>query len=301
VDLNCQWTSGVVRVLFFGNPLRIKSYCFIIHAFHLLVGKVIYMLNSLKIILEIQEYDMKMIRLMRLKSKRQEELDNIASIKKDLQHQVLVKESEIIELKKTVRIGEGEIEDAKAKVKELDGKQSSIKKVEEFNALSHEISKAERERLSKEQRMGDLYDQLAGEDDALKLLQESLTSTEESSRSIEEEIQESILHINEEGRGLKEERDVLVTKADEEFFSIYQRLLGNKRDRVVVPVEERCCSGCHIQVTAQHENLVRKSERMVFCEHCSRIHYWPEATTSLEEVADAPKKRRRRATVTKSS
>lgn len=262
------------------------------------------MLDSLKIILEIQEFDMKMIRLIRLKRKRQEELENITAIKKDLQRQVLVKESEIIELRKTVRLGEGEIDEAKVKVKELEGKQSSIKKVEEFNALSHEISQAERERITKEQRMSDLYDQLAAEEDALKMLQESYASTEDSSRSIEDEILESICHINEEGRVLKKERDALVEGADQEIFSIYERLLGNKRDRVCVPVEARCCSGCHIQVTAQHENLVRKSERMVFCEHCSRIHYWPEIPSEesgVEGGASETRKRRRRATVTKTS
>ena len=61
------------------------------------------MYDALKTILDIQEYDMKMIRLMRLKRKRQRELNNITAIKRDLQHQVLVKESEIIELKKNVR------------------------------------------------------------------------------------------------------------------------------------------------------------------------------------------------------
>lgn len=47
-------------------------------------------------------------------------------------------------------------------------------------------------------------------------------------------------------------------------------------------------------LTAQDENLVRKGERLVFCEHCSRIHYWQESQ-ALEGTAAAPKQRRRRA------
>jgi predicted nucleic acid-binding Zn-ribbon protein len=69
--------------------------------------------------------------------------------------------------------------------------------------------------------------------------------------------------------------------------------LNNKKDRVVVPIENRTCSGCHIALTAQHENLVRKGERLVFCEHCSRLHYWQESQV-LEGTAVATKKRRRR-------
>ena len=46
-------------------------------------------------------------------------------------------------------------------------------------------------------------------------------------------------------------------------------------------------------LTAQHENLVRKGENLVFCEHCSRIHYWQESE-ALEGTAVATKRRRRR-------
>jgi len=251
------------------------------------------MLPALKVILDIQEYDMKMIRLMRLKKKRQDELGNITAIKKDLHQQVLIKDGEVIELKKLIRMGEGELEDVKQKIKDLEAKQASIKKVEEFNALSHEISQTERDRVAREQRMSDLYDQLAAHEDGLNALKESFESTQESSRGFEEEILEGISHINEEGRGLKNERDALVKQADPDTFKIYERLLGNKKDRVIVPVENRCCSGCHIQLTAQHENLVRKGERMVFCEHCSRIHYWPESK-AVEETAVATKRRRRK-------
>ena len=101
--------------------------------------------------------------------------------------------------------------------------------------------------------------------------------------------------INEEGSGLKRERDGLVKDADPEALQIYERLLRNKRDRVVVPIENRTCSGCHIMLTPQHENLVRKGEKLIFCEHCSRIHYWQEREHA-EDAAGAPKRRRRRAT-----
>ena len=251
------------------------------------------MLQSLKIILDIQELDMKMIRLMRLKQERQKELSKINSIKEDLAHQAMVKEGEIMELKKNIRVGEREIEEVKEKIKKFEDQQNSIKKIDEFNALSHEISGAEREKSAKEARLSDVYDKLAAEEDVFKRLQESLDSTKESGQTIEKEISESIARINEEGLELKKERDQLVNKADPEVFSIYARLLGNKRDRVIVPIENRCCSGCHIMLTAQHENLVRKGERLVFCEHCSRIHYWQESKV-LDDTTVAVKRRRRR-------
>ena len=223
------------------------------------------MREDLKQILEIQELDMQMIQLMRLKKERQKELENIKAIKTELHHKCVIKEGEIVEIKKDTRILEGEIEEITAKIKQLESQQNQIKKVDEFNALSQEMSRAERIRVNNEQKASDLCDKLAAEEVILKSLTESFESTTESSRVLEEEIRESIQRINEEGVSLKEQRDKLVGKADPEVFQIYERLLRNKQDRVVVPIENRTCSGCHISITEQDENLVRKGERLIYC------------------------------------
>lgn len=254
--------------------------------------------EALKDILPIQEFDMQMIQLMRLKKERLRELTNINAIKTDLMQRSMIKEGEIIELKKNIRILEGEVSDVNERVKKLEGQQAQVKKVDEFNALSHEISQSERERVAKEQRLSDLYDTLATEEEILKSLNENLEETAESSRVLEDEIKESIYRINEEGKGIKEQRDALTDNADPELFRIYEMLLKNKKDRVVVPIENRCCSGCHIMLTAQHENLVRKGEKLVFCEHCSRIHFWQESEALEGTPVETKRRRRRRTTPT---
>jgi hypothetical protein len=50
-------------------------------------------------------------------------------------------------------------------------------------------------------------------------------------------------------------------------------------------------------LTAQDENMVRKGERLVFCEHCSRILYWSESEV-MEAGAAGQRQRRRRAVKT---
>ena len=252
------------------------------------------MLKALTVILEIQELDMKMIQLMQLKKKRQLELEKINSTKNSLNRRVAEKQTEILDLKKFIRLAEGEVNDILEKIKKLETQQATIRKVDEYNVITHEISAADRERLAKEQRLIYMYDKLALEEDTLKSLQEGLEATSENSKMLEEEIHNNILQINEEGRALKSQRDLLVEQAEVDIFKIYERLLKNKKDRVVVPLENRCCSGCHIMLTAQHENLVRKGERLVFCEHCSRVHYWLESK-ALEDSTIAPKQRRRKA------
>lgn len=251
------------------------------------------MLQELKVILDIQEFDMKMIRLMRLKKERMKELQHIESLRQELRQQQVDKEKEITTLSATITSQEMKISEIKDRIKKLEGRQSSVKKVDEFNALTQELTHSTREKLAMEQATSDLIDRRILEEEFLEKIKQSLKESEESSKNLETEIVNSIREINKEGTELKASRDTLAQTADPEVLRIYERLLQNKKDRVVVPLENRTCSGCHIALTAQHENLVRKGERLVFCEHCSRIHFWQEGET-VEGTAAATKRRRRR-------
>jgi hypothetical protein len=252
------------------------------------------MLQSLKVILDIQEFDMKMIRLMRLKIERLKELEHIDSLRQELASQQKEKEEEIADLSRNISNQEEKIGEIKERLKKLEAKQNVVKKVDEFNALTHEMTSSERERIATEQITSDLIDKRNLEEEILGKIKESLQQSEESSRTLENEIKESIRLINTEGSELKAQRDEISKTADSEVLRIYERLLNNKKDRVVVLIENRTCSGCHIALTAQHENVVRKAERLTFCEHCSRIHYWQESE-QLEGTATVTKRRRRKA------
>lgn len=253
------------------------------------------MLEALKPILKIQDLDIKMIRLMRVKRQRLKELEEIQSVHEELIEQQKKKEGEIKDYDKEVHLLEEKIAERAEKLKTLEEQQSQIKKVEEFNAMTQEMTAIERERIALEQKTSDLLDKKTLEEEILEKIKESLSSSRDSSVSLKDEIHGNIGLINEEGSALKKERDQLAATADPQILKIYERLLRNKKDRVVVPIENRTCSGCHIALTIQHENLVHKGDNLVFCEHCSRIHYWEEATADLDEGEG--RSRRRRQTV----
>ena len=143
------------------------------------------MLKTLKVILEIQDLDMKMIRLIRLKKERQSELDNIDFLRQDLKNQQEVKEVEIQNLTAEIDSEEAKIIEIKDQLKKLEAKQGAIKKVEEFNALTQEMSTKERERIAAEHKASDLIDKKNAEEEILEKIKDSLISSEESSKAIE--------------------------------------------------------------------------------------------------------------------
>ena len=250
---------------------------------------------ALKNILEIQEFDIKMIRLMRIKKQRENELAEIESLTTDLVDQKQEKEAEIETLGEKINSLETRIAEVDEKVKELEGKQSTIKKVDEFNALTQEMTTAEREKIALEQEASNLLDERSAEEEVLEKIKESLVATDDNSKALKDEIYSAISLVNQEGKELKEKRDVIQAKADEHLLAVYQRLLRNKKDRVIVPVENRTCSGCHVGITIQQENLVRKGDAIVHCEHCSRILYWQDQVEE-ETKSSGTTRRRRRAT-----
>lgn len=252
-----------------------------------------FMQDTLQSFLAIQELDIKMIRLMRVKKEHQKELTKIQSLKTDIRKKIQEKEAEMETLKNQIREGEIRIQEISEHITKLENQQAAVKKMDEFNALTQEMTSANKERRVLEHQLSDLMDKQASSEDLIVSLRDNLTSTEDSSCAIEKEICESIKKINEEGSALLSERTALKEAMAPELFHIYERLLNNKKDRVVVPIENRVCSGCHIVLTPQHENLVRKKDRLVFCEHCSRILYWQE-TSATSSDATSTKRRRRR-------
>jgi uncharacterized protein len=251
------------------------------------------MLPALQAVLAVQDVDMKLLRLLRLKRERQKELEQLQSIKGDLSQQVDLRRSEVMETKKDIRLAEIQLEELKERLKKLEDQQGSVKRVEEFNALTQEMASVSREKHAVELRLTEMGDRQVGQEDALQTSEANLKSTIDSSSAIEEEVHETVKRINEEGLQLAQDRRKLQDQVPSEVLEIYERLFRNRQDRVVVPIENRTCSGCHIVVTAQHENLVRKGERLIFCEHCSRVHYWQEPAAAEAEEG-APAKRRRR-------
>lgn len=251
------------------------------------------MLESLPTILEIQELDMKMIRLMNVKKQRRLELQNVQQELDDLAERVRGKEEHIAETRKDLRILEAQMSEVNARIEKAEAKQNTIKKVEEFNAMTGEITTAQREKTRLEAGASEVTDKLVAEEESIQDLKKELKRVQESSKELQKELTAAIADINSEGTVLQKERSGLVAGASHDLLEVYERLLHNKKDRVIVPIENRTCSGCHIVLTAQHENLVRRGERPVFCEHCARLHYWKEESAAPEGEVSSKRRRKK--------
>ena len=54
----------------------------------------------------------------------------------------------------------------------------------------------------------------------------------------------------------------------------YLRLLKSRAGLAVAPARDGSCEGCHVALTPQLYNEVRRNEEILTCERCGRILYW---------------------------
>lgn len=63
----------------------------------------------------------------------------------------------------------------------------------------------------------------------------------------------------------------------EDVKALYDRLVAAKGDSAMSSVQERTCSACYTEITAQNQNDLLQ-ERLVLCKNCGRILYLPEGS-----------------------
>jgi len=175
--------------------------------------------------------------------------------------------------KKKLELDVGTREESIARLKT---QQYETRKNDEFSAMGREIDRYQNEISALEDQELELMEQA----DVLKAqiaAEEKQTAT--AKESIAKQIadlgaKEATLGIRLEE--LKEEREELAAKVDEDLLDRFNRLFASKGDAAVVALEHDVCTGCHMKITTQTAVRVKGGQEIVSCEQCGRILYFAE-------------------------
>ncbi len=75
---------------------------------------------------------------------------------------------------------------------------------------------------------------------------------------------------------LKKEREELASSANPRIYRLYIQIASTHGGIALSPVNDGFCSVCQMKVRPQLMEELRKGEKIVRCENCSRILYIPE-------------------------
>jgi uncharacterized protein len=152
--------------------------------------------------------------------------------------------------------------------------QMQTRKNEEFQALSHEIARAEQDIIDLEDREIELME-------AADLLQNPIREAEEAfQRAKAQNVKQlSGLRAKEESirtqiQELERELHTLTSGIDPDLMARYQRLFVTKDGSAVVPIEHEVCMGCHMKNTTTLFHRAKLGRAVVNCEQCGRLLYW---------------------------
>jgi predicted nucleic acid-binding Zn-ribbon protein len=247
------------------------------------------MQETIRKLLQLQEYD---LQILELDHRDRELRKHLAGERREVDEQIRQLEAEqdrLKQLQAALKALELELESRQQKKAQLEAQQAAVKRNVEYKAMMKEILDVQAAIRLTEDKVLEKYEEIEQEKQQTavrdKEVAERRTKLQERVAVVEGQLHEIAQKLDEARARRKEAEERL----DERVLRLYRRIFKNKNGAVVVPIINRTCGGCHLSVTAQTENMVRRLEQIVRCENCSRILYVPdEPAREMESAPGGP-------------
>ncbi|HEX8372120.1 MAG TPA: C4-type zinc ribbon domain-containing protein [Chthoniobacterales bacterium] len=152
--------------------------------------------------------------------------------------------------------------------------QFQTRKNEEFQALSHEIARYEKDIIGFEDTEIEIMESIEQQKIALAASDAKFAEAKRAAADRTKTVDERVASIQGRIGAVEAERAALVgTFSDEDLLDLYNRLFAKKVGTAVVPLDHETCGGCHMKVTPQIVHSVRGNKVLTHCEQCGRILY----------------------------
>ena len=149
-----------------------------------------------------------------------------------------------------------------------------VKTNKEYQAMLKEISVAEQEVSDQETRLLERME----ETDALTLeLKTAETALKAEQGEVASERRKLDAEREASSRDLDQtvtERAVVIAKISKEALAIFERVAHGRKGIAVAEARDGLCTVCHVRLRPQVFNEVRRNERIIQCDSCTRILYF---------------------------
>ena len=170
---------------------------------------------------------------------------------------------------------ESEVKDIKGQIGKYKRQLNEVKTNKEYTSFLKEIEEAQHKVDNLEEEI--IAEMLAADD----LEEEVRTATVRQGQD-EENLRKERLALDEKGREMEmkkarliEERNALLPKIPPEQMRLYEAIFLKKNGIALSPVKDDFCATCHMRIRPQMLNEIRDKTKIILCENCGRILYWP--------------------------
>ena len=167
------------------------------------------------------------------------------------------------------------------KVQKARQRLATVKTNKEYQASLKEIESTERSNLKIEEEILVIMEEADTLKEKQKQVEEQLNLVEKEAAEQKRVLEGQLKECSEEIEAKQNEKEQYSSQIKENVLDIYHRVKQKRPELTVVPVENSCCMGCHVNIPPQLFNEVKTCQKIITCPHCSRILYWKQNHETL--------------------
>jgi uncharacterized protein len=170
---------------------------------------------------------------------------------------------------------ETEVKDVKGQIGKYKRQLNEVKTNKEYTSFLKEIEEAQH-------KIDDLEEAIIAEMLAADDLEEEIKAATLKQGQEEANLRKERSVLDEKARELEKkkarliaEREALLPQVPPEQMRLYEAIFLKKGGIALSPVKDDFCAMCHMRIRPQMLNEIRDKSKIILCENCGRILYWP--------------------------
>src|SRR3990172_8822150 len=169
---------------------------------------------------------------------------------------------------------ERELEEVTDQLKKRQSRLFEIKTNQEYSAVLKEIEGLKHKVSVLEEAILVLLDQIEVELKARAEEEQRVRSSEAEALRDTKRKEAELRQLRGRLSELQGAREGRSKNVESSLLQQYLRLIKSRAGLAVAPARDGSCEGCHVALTPQLYNEVRRNEEILTCERCGRILYW---------------------------
>ncbi|MBZ0159430.1 C4-type zinc ribbon domain-containing protein [Candidatus Methylomirabilis sp.] len=182
--------------------------------------------------------------------------------------------AEVEKLQKLRRQKERDLEEAGRDLKKRQGRLYEIKTNQEYAATLKEVEGLKQKISTLEEEVLVCLDDIDSAGKIRTQEEEKVRITQAEFLKNKQQREDELLKLQHRLSILRKTREDRSEGVEASLLQLYLRLLKSRDGLAVAQATSRSCEGCHVALTPQVCNEVRRNAEIRTCEGCGRILYW---------------------------
>jgi len=237
---------------------------------------------DLKTAIELQQVDQRVVELDSQIAALPAEIKSLESQLSDFLHAHEERKRRLAANQRERKEMEGEIQTIQTRISKHKDQLYQVKTNDQYKAMLKEIEGEESEIRKIEDR---ILEEMVEAEELQKRVAEAAARLEGEKARVAGEVRvlEAAKQAAEtECLGLRAHRQELAAALSGEVLELYERVRKGRNGLAVAEVRNGFCTGCHVMLRPQRYNDVRRNEAILACESCQRILYYVEPAEEPE-------------------